>query len=154
MKVSFESEIGTNFITITNISTDSYISTNTMITNIMRRRITGPDFLFTAQDIGLNPNGIPWTLARNITGTWVNNSGASGQGVAAGPGVITPPVVITFNKLGDYLVNQNPGFLNERTGFRSLIWGSFDGTTNAPKVYPENGGQTMNWLEQLILQRQ
>ena len=68
----------------------------------------------------------------------------------AGPGVLTPGNVFTFNKVGPAYINGIISFLgftntaySEATHVQTLIWGSFDGTTNAPVVYP-NGTDLTN----------
>jgi hypothetical protein len=61
-----------------------------------------------------------------------------------------------FNKIGplydnsDIFASTNANFLGEltQTPFLTLSWGSFDGTTNAPEVYPN--GTTIEELEGLL----
>ncbi|MBC8003171.1 MAG: hypothetical protein H7X97_11355 [Opitutaceae bacterium] len=103
-----------------------------------QRGLVLPDILFTADDIS-TPGPYPAVAARVDTGNWQDNSGANtqgGLGLNAGPGVIQPPIVITFNNVGDFNFNMVPGFVDEATPLVSgWVWGSFDGTTNAPFVY-------------------
>ena len=150
-KVGFDSVIGANFVTITNVTWDRYLTNSVTITNVMRRLITTPDILFVAQDLGLTVDGYPVQSRRTDTTGWQNNSVINGRGIAAGPGVILPPIQFSFSRLGDYILNETPSYLSERTGFKFYVMGSFDGTTNAPVLYPENGALTMEWLEQQIL---
>jgi hypothetical protein len=68
----------------------------------------------------------------------------------AGPGVIQPMVILTFNNVGPMIYNNWPSFLTEVNPLSSgFVWASFDGTTNAPFVYPQ--GSTIQELEQLVL---
>jgi len=46
-------------------------------------------------------------------------------------------LVLTFNSVGPLLYNQYPAFLSEANAFIvPFLWGSFDGSTNEPVVYP------------------
>lgn len=82
-------------------------------------------------------------------------------GNQAGPGIIEGPLVLptlfVFNETGPLYLNQTLSLLTtnvfflgeaEQTPFFDLSWGSFDGTTNAPTVYP-NGSSITN-LENLL----
>jgi hypothetical protein len=144
-----------NFITITNQYQDTYVSNNIAITQSTQRILTQPDILITAEDLGVNANGIPIGLRRTgaVAPIWVNNNGINGQAIAAGPGVIEGTVVISFSKVGPYIRNAGPlngqSSLTEESGFSSFVWGSFDATTNAPIVYPT--GSSIYELEQQVL---
>lgn len=125
------------FRTVTNTFTDTYVTNSTLKTQTVERLLAAPDILFSAEDLGVNNRGIPLaTWARTTTTGWANNSALNSQAALAGPGVIQPRVTITFNKLGPYFFNVNPGFLDEATSFPGFVWGSFDGTTNSPVIYP------------------
>lgn len=52
--------------------------------------------------------------------------------------VISPQETITFNNITPFWVNESPSFLDEQSvlEYPGLFWGSFDGTTNAPILYP------------------
>jgi hypothetical protein len=81
----------------------------------------------------------------------VNNADLNtsvGTGPTAGPGTIAPTVVITFNKLGQFVQSETPSFLDEETAFIGWVWGSFDGTTNDPVVYPV--GSTIQDIQQIL----
>lgn len=61
----------------------------------------------------------------------------------AGPGTITPtPIHIIFNKSGPIFESTTNSFLvatgTGGTNIPVFQWASFDGTTNAPVVYPTN----------------
>jgi hypothetical protein len=82
---------------------------------------------------------------RTGTSNWWNSATASG-GTNAGPGVIQPPVRITFNKLSALVATYDP---NPQAGVGHIDyqWGSFDGSTNAPIVIAPRaatGGGPMN----------
>ncbi|MBR6463795.1 MAG: hypothetical protein IKS81_00725, partial [Verrucomicrobia bacterium] len=53
----------------------------------------------------------------------------------------------------DFWLNdtQGPLSLFEQNNGRIHLWASFDGTTNAPHLYPATGAKsTIQWLEQQI----
>ena len=76
------------------------------------------------------------------------------QAALNGPGVINGPIVLSFNKLGPYFYNAGPfpggqTFLDQLSSFPGFVWGSFDGTTNDPVVYPI--GTSIQDLERRVL---
>ena len=137
-----------NFLTITNFYKDTYITNSHRIKQTTQRVLVQPDILFGAADIGAPQTDLNPMLARTIN--WVNNDLLNGQLLIGGPGIISPQVVITFSKVGPSQLNINPFFLDEFNFFiRDFRWGSFDGTTNEPIVYPI--GSTIADLEQQVL---
>ena len=56
------------------------------------------------------------------------------DGAAEGPGNVEPQSGYTFSKVGVYSLNR--GNTDEQDGQPGNIWGSFDGSTNAPVLYP------------------
>jgi len=114
----------------TNRWTDVYYAGDQLAYQEVQRVMTRPDIVFTAQDLGvLAP------FARTGTKNWVNNADFNGNWEGAGPGVIQPPVVITFNNAGPFRINFSP-FMDEATSILLEGWGSFDGSTNQPVRYP------------------
>jgi hypothetical protein len=111
-----------------------------------QRIVRQPDFLFTAQDLvsasGTFPIVIPYD-ARSIV--FNQNNRLAGL---AGPGTIEPPVTITLDKVGPIFFNIFPG-LDQTTNALVFIWGSYDGTTNDPIVYPQ--GTSIKDLEDQVL---
>jgi hypothetical protein len=67
----------------------------------------------------------------------MNNAALNGNTNGEGPGVIQPSVRITFNKLGR-LICTYAGLGDSEESFREYgsYWETFDGSTNAPIVYP------------------
>ena len=87
-------------------------------------------------------SGSGLAVTRTGTTNWANNAALNGNSGGAGPGVIQPPITLTYNTVGPFYVNTfDPAsdlyFLNERTASPGFIWGSFDGSTNAPILYPD-----------------
>jgi hypothetical protein len=157
MRVDYNSLVTPTFTPITNYFTDSTVTTNnTILRRQARIRVTAPDIIFTSQDLGLDGDGYPWMYRRSgIDGRWVNNSGLNSNTTgSSGPGVIQPQVVQSFANIGQYLINYTLVLSQtESSAIRGIVFGSFDGSTNQPVVYPANGDVTLRWLEQQILQR-
>lgn len=155
-RVDFDSLVGQTFVSITNTYSDTMITNKLPIRSNVQRIITQPDILFSAADLtGDVPGGGSDTanttpvLLRDDTTRWVNNNNLNGLETLHGPGTITPPVRITFNKVGHIALNAQPSFLFESSPI--FRWGSFDGSTNAPFLYPS--GSSIDELERQILGR-
>jgi hypothetical protein len=161
VKTQFDSISGRYYQPITNLYTLVTVTNNGQLkTNWYKRLITKPDFLFTATDI------TPGLADRTVTAA---NFKTNNENLGlAGPGNIDPgpptsdslsghgAVEIGFNKVGPLIRNYfSTNFilngLSESTSTTNFIWGSFDGTTNAPIVYP-NGNSIMNMEAQILFQ--
>ena len=119
------------------------VTNNTLVPQIVRRTVTQPDILFSAEVLTGGPGAVTASdFNRNVT---FNTDNVLAN--LAGPGTIESPTTISFNKVGPLYLNSSPGFL-EGDQIPVQIWGSFDGSTNLPVVYP-NGTSTVN-LENLI----
>ncbi len=133
---------GTNYF-YTNRYTASFYDTNLFFTNaVFVEPQTLPNFLIRASDLGLTANGFtPVFVSR--TPNFVNNAGLNSTvSTAGGPGTISGTVFVDFTQIGPTLIGQLPGFTTEASAISSgldlLFWGSFDGSTNAPIVYPSD----------------
>jgi len=139
-----------NFITISNTYQDAYYTNSHLVAQNLERVLTAPDILFSAGDLGLDTAGFPVTRARSAN--FVNNAALNTEpgslGPTAGPGNISPTVVITFNNIGPFLINATttPPLVSEGNSIPGFVWGSFDGTTNPPVLY---GTTLQNWEEVL-----
>lgn len=109
------------------------------------RVLTAPDILFTAADLA-NTDTSTAVTARTEGAT--SNDAINGNQTLDGPGQIAGPLAITFSKVGPTLLNTFPSFIGEANGFPDFVWGSFDGTTNDPVVYPV--GSTIRDLERTV----
>ena len=156
----YDSLIG-NFITMTNSFTDTYVTNGSLTTQTLQRIVTSPDILFTAGDLGVGGAGGVQPVLVGLTVAdapeWINNDGINGAaGTLDGPGVIVGPMVMTFSKIGPYVINSGPtggSFLDEFNSlFSGFVWGSYDATTNEPIVYPL--GTSITDLEQQVLSGQ
>jgi hypothetical protein len=127
----------------------------------VERVIFQPDILFAMGDLGTEPlTGIPFLYDRTSTAGWSNNvalnSPFAGNGLG-GPGVITPGVQIRFTDLVPYFLNDVPGDL-ESDGVLGFVWGSFDGSTKPPIIYPNFPNDaspqiTLQYLQAIALRR-
>jgi hypothetical protein len=147
VRANFDSELGQYFQPITNTYTMVSITNSQAHVQTFQRVLTEPDFLFTAADLAAGPAGIPTdpVLARTAPNFNQNNI----YQAEAGPGTIDPPATITFDKVGPIYLNFAGG--DELTEESGIAWGSFDGTTNAPIVYP-NGTSIDNLQNQILVQ--
>lgn len=98
------------FLTLTNYFEDIIAVGDNQTTQAVQRLIGEPDILFSARDLGfqlVSSDSIPAiqyrrALVRTDTAHWHNNSSLNGRPGGAGPGVILPPVTITFHTPGRY----------------------------------------------------
>jgi hypothetical protein len=152
----FDSLLSQFYNPITNYYTLNVVTNSTIVKQRVRRLVTTPDVLFTAQDLadipGNNTIGTA-IIARNAT-----FNAANAYPGLAGPGTLDPGVFLVFNKVGP--IYANPGFflstftntlLTEVNQSVDLLWGSFDGTTNAPTVYP-SGTSIDDLANQVLIQ--
>jgi len=130
------SQSGT-FLPTTNYFIDNYIINGVLQQQQVARIISQPDFLFSAGDVTSGSAALPF-YTRTGTTNWLNNALANGSTNGAGPGVIQPQVEITFNKLGLQFYGGNglPDDASLTNSFAQQSFGSFDGSTNVPVVYP------------------
>ena len=159
-RVNYDSLLGNTFIPFTNYWTDTYVSNGVLQIQPVQRVITRPDFLFVVDDLGIfTDSGWPIIAYRTDTSNWQNNDAINGNDTVnsdGGPGVIQPPVTISFSKRLPYFRNYNGYYVgttstrgqvnNQAAAESSMIWGSFDATTNAAVVYPAYRNITVNDL--------
>jgi hypothetical protein len=135
---------GTNFLH-TNMYNVTYMTNRfgvpTLVTNEFREITDLPDILFGAADYDDDVG--PSILERDIN--WSNNGDINSAPTVpfqGGPGNIFPQTTVTFNKVGPGLFNTRPGTATEEAAFSEFtdqpIWGSFDGSTNPPVVFPRD----------------
>jgi len=106
-------------------------SNGVVIRQVVSRLLTRPDILISARDLGV-ANYVPFIGAQNLP-TFVN-TGATLDANFEGPGNVEPQSGYTFSKVGVYSLNT--GNTDEQDGQPGSLWGSFDGSTNAPVLYP------------------
>jgi len=115
---------------------------------LFQRVLTRPDILFSAADLLPGPAAVNTAVPVYTRTVTFNLNNILPQ--LAGPGTIDPPATVTFNKVGPVLENQSPATLTEAaSGLDGFIWGSFDGSTNDPIIYPN--GTSIATLESSAL---
>jgi hypothetical protein len=142
-----------------------------------QRRVPRPDFLFAAADL-VTENGWTYSNVvdgvttilppTSITGfgladlfTQIGYNQAGHSGLRAGPGTIVDPnflpTIFLFNRQSPLYLNASAtagstnNFLTPNELTQSIVagWGSFDGTTNTPVVYPN--GTSLTEFETTLL---
>jgi len=162
MKSSFDSLLGQFFQPITNNYTMVTVVNSQSRLQHFQRVVTRPDYVISAADLVLGPGAIPINpdFQRDL-----NFDQANVLPGLAGPGTITASSSIIFNKVGPIFHNGTFNFGDVMDGtpyFTStpggdvadtfyevyFVWASYDGTTNAPVVYPD--GTSIDNLENQI----
>ena len=156
-KITFQrvSVFGTNFTPITLRYTDRFINPNNgrVVKQQVERLVLQPDILFAVRDLGTIQD-TPISAVRTGTGNWINNAAINSYYTGAGlggPGTIFPPVVITFGNQLPYLSHFFSGN-TDIAAFAGFVWGSFDGTTRPPVVYPQDPRISLEYLQEVVLQ--
>lgn len=147
-RADYDSLVGQFFRPITNIYQLVAITNSALEVQTLQRVITKPDFLFSAQDL----ESIPTIGLR--TDTAGNFNTANALPGLAGPGNIEPNMQIIYNKVAPIIVNvYDPFFilngLSQIGSVTNFIWGTYDGSTNPPILYPQ--GTSIADLESQIL---
>jgi hypothetical protein len=149
VKLPSDSILGGGFRPRTFSYTIPSISPNGALTSLsITRTVIQPDIVFSAGDmVGNTLGGAPFTYSAYARGFAFINSGAAVVGNGVVPAVISPQETITFNDVTPFWVNESPSFLDEQSvlEYPGLYWGTFDGSTNSPTVYPS--GSSLSDLE-------
>ncbi len=142
VQANFDSLLGQFFQPVTNVYSAVLITNSQPILQTFQRVAIAPDFIFSAQDLTAGPSGdfFVSSLGRSEP-AFLPDTGYPGL---TGPGVINPlgaavgasSQAIVFNKTGPVYPGYPPSYLSGTNQFRFFLYGSFDGTTNAPIVYP------------------
>jgi hypothetical protein len=136
VKVAYDSYVGNSFPT----NVEQY--TLNILTNFHQQKLavwrtnTAPDIIFTAANLlgAGNSEDQPFTNSMSFIAPPV----APINGSTAVPNVISPTNVVVFNNVGPIYYNINPTFVSGTAFFLYpyFQFGSFDGSTNAPIVFP------------------
>jgi len=148
-KLRFQRVGGSIFTGNSFLHTNRYVAsfyTNGVLTNATFVNVQNqPDILIRARDLGrLGASVVPLQVVRSadFQNNFALNSNDPSQGGPGTIGTVTGTVALDFNKIGPSLINQFPGFITEASaldiGFEPFFWGSFDGSTNAPIVFPKD----------------
>jgi hypothetical protein len=128
-------------VSITNNYTDTYLTNNTFQHQSVQRVIGEPDILFSAADLVLANYG----YERTDTSRWWNSAAFNGQTYQTGPGVIVPPVKITFDLRGT--VAQTYDQFPDSPFVYAPKWSSID--LSSVTVYPQ--GPTFPGADQVSI---
>ena len=145
---SFDSLLGQFFVPVTNRFPLNVVTNNQLVAQLFERPVTVPDLLFSADDLVQPPNDPVPLLVPYISRSISYNTNNILPGLP-GPGLIEPSQVIIFNKVGPSFRNIGPIYLDEPSNVPFFVWGSFDGSTNEPIIYPS--GTSIDLYEQGVL---
>ncbi len=140
----YDSLLSQFFVGFTNEFSSTLITNSTALTQSFGRPVLVPDIIFQADNLAVTvDNGF----------SHVNASSPGFSNAGAGPGTIDlgggTPLTYTINKIGEAYYSGGSFYLSEQGMIGAKRWGSFDGTTNAPVVYPS--GASIRELENLVL---
>jgi len=144
VRSDYDSLVGVFFIPLIERFSETVRTNGRPRSQSVTRTVLQPDIIFDAADLQQGDATAGGIVTLNASGAagWSSSDALDGvTGDDAGPGVIVPPFTITFNTVGPAFLNfqsANQFFLTEGSfGSQSLLtWGSFDGSTNDPIVYP------------------
>ncbi len=161
VRSDFDSILG-GFTPVTVVWNDTVVTNGTLQSQNLARILFAPDFVIHGADLEPAAEAFPPGYATPTTAisfdffnagplntTAFPNDPALGEN--DGPGIVnSSPRVITFNTAGLTFWNDFPSFLSEDGRLASgFTWGSFDGSTNAPVVYPT--GTLIDDIERQVL---
>lgn len=158
IRVDYDSIIGGFMVPFTNRYSETIYTNSQPQTQYAQQAMTVPNILYDAADITGDDGGTR-PLVRVGYSPWDNNNDINDtQGeVNLGPGVVPSfgtdtTFVFTYNTVGPTLWNIWPNSLDELSATQEPLWGTFDGSTNEPIVYPNI--VSLEELEFLLLQAQ
>jgi hypothetical protein len=116
-----------SFIPIKVRYTDRYFAAGSLQHQQLERVVTQPDILFLG---ARDQNSYTASVEGTDTSGWWNSATATGS-QSDGPGLICPPIRITFKQPTPYVQTS----ATEQPWSAQDTWGSFDGSTNAPIAF-------------------
>jgi hypothetical protein len=148
VKVAYDSLLGTNFAPVSYSYSVPYVTNSKLSQLKVTRTITAPDIIFTAADL-INSEALPNYTALTRSGSFIP-SGFVSPGGGVVPSTINPSMLIVLDNAGPVYYNQYPTLLDSEdfVEYPVFNWGSFDGSTNPPVLFPE--GSSLAELEQEV----
>ena len=150
IRKDFDSLLERTFYPVTNEYTVITVTNSTPIPQRIRRVVTAPDILIRAEDLTTeSPSATgfgEFPVQRNL----IFRTNAVSPNLF-GPGTLEVGKLLVYNKVGPQFWTFTPFNLDEATHVPLLTWGSFDGSTNAPVVYP-NGESVLNLENSIFIQ--
>lgn len=131
----FDSLLNTFWDPVTNYYTLTAVTNGVPSKQTFQRIITEPDIQFSSSDHIIGPATIAFISVFSTLIFDTNHVTFDGNG----PGNIEPQTLLVFGKGGGPIFQNTGGFFQGE--FNALvfpIWATFDGTTNAPIVYPDS----------------
>src|SRR5262249_55658285 len=119
--------------------TDTFISNGVAVHQKLKREVREPDFLFSATDPCTDCSA-PMLYHRTDTSNWLNLAAQNGRPMQAGPGIIRPPVKITFERLGSIVYQYDSESLSTAHVVPQSM-ASFDSSSDSPIRYPTGPGK-------------
>ncbi len=156
LRSDYDSLIGAFFQPLTVRFSENVLTNGNFRSQTLVRTVVQPDYIFDAADLQGNDAGPGGAISFSVstTANWLSSDTFDGTtGDDDGPGIITPSATFTFNNVGPLFQNfQADGQFFLREGDLGsaplVVWGSYDGTTNAPIIYPNR--VTIEDLERLV----
>ena len=166
VRADFDSLLGQYWQPITNTITMVSVTNSQLVKLTFQRVVTTPDITFSAADLAAGPGNPsppnPYVELGDRGLTFDQTHAGLGL---AGPGLITPPTTITYDKVGPVYFNytslgdvmDGTPYFTETPGTDGsdfyyafyFVWASYDGSTNDPVVYPD--GMSIQNLENEVL---
>lgn len=152
VKVAYDSLFGTNFTPIVYRSSVPFVTNSKLGKLQVTRTITAPDILFTAADLVVNAGTPNYNPLARTNGFILSGYVSPGGGVV--PSTIGAPLLVILNNVGPVFYNVSPvsfGYGLDSWNYYEypvFNWGSFDGSTNPPTLYPN--GSSLAELEQAV----
>jgi hypothetical protein len=151
---NYDYQTGQFYTPITNTYTMVVMKNGKPSTVTFQRVVTRPDILFMGENLTTGGNDVIFDASEysRTTPNFINSRVAAGL---AGPGIIDPTtstnLTVIFNTVGPLYANVSPTLLTGPNARSFFIWGSFDGSTNPPIVYP-NGTSILNLENEALMQ--
>ncbi len=148
----YDSLMGTFFQGLTNNFTVQVVTNSGVVNQSFSRAVLQPDMIFSA---GFEPIDVGGGFTV-LTSTDPQTQSINAGGTVNGPGSLVignsrGSIDIRFQKVGPFFRASSPSFLSEASLAPVWRWGSFDGTTNEPVLYPS--GASIKELERSVLGR-
>ena len=155
VRLNFDSLIGSTLNPYAINWQDRYVSNKVSKTQTVSRLVTQPDLLISSGDYGVvSPSGAPVTSIHTDTTGWINESANNTSGAGGehdGPGTTAGFHELGLSNFIRYYLNFAPvgTGVGQQDATEGVTWGHFDGTTNAPIVFPL--GSSVREIENLAL---
>lgn len=131
----FDSLLNTFWDPVTNYYTLTAVTNGVPSKQTFQRIVTEPDVIFSSSDIISGPATQFFVVVFSTLNFDSNHVTFDG----VGPGNIEPQTQLVFGKGGGPIFQNFGGFFQAEFNAQPFFnWGTFDGTTNAPIVYPDS----------------